>query len=229
MERDDEENKILYFLRNFNSRAHVERDAISDIEQYMANNFNSRAHVERDAIGEEFKAIPQEISTHALTWSATSFYIYSKTMERISTHALTWSATLEESHSKSLSKNFNSRAHVERDTESNTEAQKGEAFQLTRSRGARPVKQTTTKTRKDFNSRAHVERDPTAEQMRAKELDISTHALTWSATHDICQLDSVRIFQLTRSRGARLLETITNTDVSEISTHALTWSATMKR
>ena len=59
--------------------------------------------------------------------------------------------------------------------------------------------------------------------------DISTHALTWSATHDICQLDSVRIFQLTRSRGARLLETITNTDVSEISTHALTWSATMKR
>ena len=78
------------------------------------------------------------ISTHALTWSATSFYIYSKTMERISTHALTWSATLFNAPEGRLFFDFNSRAHVERDAKSD---------------------KITPYSWRNFNSRAHVERD----------------------------------------------------------------------
>ena len=54
--------------------------------------FNSRAHVERDAEGAPI-AVRQCISTHALTWSATS----------INGISIIW---IED---------FNSRAHVERD------------------------------------------------------------------------------------------------------------------
>ena len=40
----------MYFERvqNFNSRAHVERDAHELAGKAAADNFNSRAHVERD-------------------------------------------------------------------------------------------------------------------------------------------------------------------------------------
>ena len=55
---------------NFNSRAHVERDASDSTAEVSIENFNSRAHVERD------RNVPNvhghfAISTHALTWSAT--------------------------------------------------------------------------------------------------------------------------------------------------------------
>ena len=101
------------------------------------------------------------ISTHALTWSATGFNRLMKYKAvGISTHALTWSATDRQAPQGRTQRNFNSRAHVERDnsimqvdvrtiisthalTWSATcrfELQQisREKFQLTRSRGARP-------------------------------------------------------------------------------------------
>ena len=122
--------------------------------------FNSRAHVERDAQREAIRSEVTAISTHALTWSATrpksrnlkrNLFQLTRSRgarpeldepgtpaDRISTHALTWSATgprnyiilnLEIStHALTWSAtwynklgyniidyNFNSRAHVERD------------------------------------------------------------------------------------------------------------------
>ena len=101
-------------LRDFNSRAHVERDQYSTGGRSKVLHFNSRAHVERDLEAGIFNA-DTKISTHALTWSATGISVYSSAatfdfnsrahVERdlqlahwccnrqISTHALTWSAT----------------------------------------------------------------------------------------------------------------------------------------
>ena len=56
------------------------------------DNFNSRTHVECD-IGQKIELIFREISTHALTWSATCPLSSWSACDTISTHALTWSAT----------------------------------------------------------------------------------------------------------------------------------------
>ena len=56
-----------------------------------------------------------KISTHALTWSATLEALLIHDEGDISTHALTWSATRNTLKILKCSKNFNSRAHVERD------------------------------------------------------------------------------------------------------------------
>ena len=58
-------------LRYFNSRAHVERDSLSNISSQRHSYFNSRAHVERDTTGKDINFMIIQISTHALTWSAT--------------------------------------------------------------------------------------------------------------------------------------------------------------
>ncbi len=57
-------------LKNFNSRAHVERDPLFYFDFSRRYHFNSRAHVERD-MEINTTLTPREISTHALTWSAT--------------------------------------------------------------------------------------------------------------------------------------------------------------
>ena len=165
------------------------------------------------------------ISTHALTWSATTVLFrrwtkvkFQLTHSRgvrlearlcprnaleISTHALTWSAT----------------AHL---------LEKGHA-------------------KRDFNSRTHVECDLIL-QNSSRTHRISTHALTWSATPCIRHRDVMGVFQLTHSRGVRQggfdnavnyvnFNSRTHVECDEcvehhqrccfISTHALTWSATM--
>ena len=108
-------------------------------------------------------------------------YKSSQALEYISTHALTWSATTLALKYNPLS-NFNSRAHVERDViivmalvnlidfNSRAHVERDlkcsgdkprikEQFQLTRSRGARPISVNIFKASSYFNSRAHVERD----------------------------------------------------------------------
>ena len=167
--------------QNFNSRAHVERDWQRRAGTEGRLNFNSRAHVERDD-PDPFLEKACEISTHALTWSAT----YNRYRQRvggrnfnsrahverdkrgvsdvrrayISTHALTWSAT----HCQRRA-DHNERISTHALTWSATVAvcrgvRLGISFQLTRSRGARQTKQALDKLTKV----------------------ISTHALTWSAT-----------------------------------------------
>ena len=54
--------------------------------------FNSRAHVERDLLF-LYAVTKISISTHALTWSATTAQNIVTKVYAISTHALTWSAT----------------------------------------------------------------------------------------------------------------------------------------
>ena len=188
----------------FNSRAHVERDKafFSPLRYAKISThaltwsatrnshrrcgairyFNSRAHVERDP-----RHLP--LSTTRLIFQLTRSRGARRHMlgdlvslKQISTHALTWSATPRTRCEFSLPRHFNSRAHVERDTEDKTKKRRI----------------------LNFNSRAHVERDRQtvnlavpivsfqltrsrgARQTAAKPYQtprsISTHALTWSAT-----------------------------------------------
>ena len=120
-------------------------DGPFEIVSYWEN-FNSRAHVERDRQRAYYRRLHGSISTHALTWSATYDFQILEKIKEISTHALTWSATMPRSV-YSVGKL---------------------AFQLTRSRGARPEDTTDGSTDvDDFNSRAHVERDRRTRQRNA--------------------------------------------------------------
>ena len=56
------------------------------------------------------------ISTHTLTWSVTPFVGVSKQKSSISTHTLTWSVTTCSCLLGASEEDFNSHAHVERDT-----------------------------------------------------------------------------------------------------------------
>ena len=71
MERDILLLSVLFstFL-NFNSHAHVERDADTSLKRVKYCYFNSHAHVERDFIN-FVTQLTFEISTHTLTWSVT--------------------------------------------------------------------------------------------------------------------------------------------------------------
>ena len=76
--------------------------------------------------------------------------------------------------------NFNSHAHVERDEKKSPPPQSDE----------------------DFNSHAHVERDAAHNLYTCGTDRISTHTLTWSVTSLMPLLNGTAGFQLTRSRGA---------------------------
>ena len=80
------------WLVNFNSHAHVERDALCITGKPNISNFNSHAHVERDVQQKPTTQHPQ-ISTHTLTWSVTVCAAVRTAFEFISTHTLTWSVT----------------------------------------------------------------------------------------------------------------------------------------
>ena len=100
--------------------------------------------------------------------------------------------------------NFNSHAHVERDTFCKRFNKWAIEFQLTRSRGAWHTTGAGTAIVFNFNSHAHVVRD-------------------------FCIIDKTIWFvkfQLTRSRGAWLTICKYCWGLSTISTHTLTWSVT---
>ena len=93
MERDQIADDCNFPAVNFNSHAHVERDAKTAMTIRMIFNFNSHAHVERD----EWTVITcfgLRISTHTLTWSVTNAMQRHTALTTISTHTLTWSVTL---------------------------------------------------------------------------------------------------------------------------------------
>ena len=64
---------FVKFFTNFNSHAHVERDAIRNWKNQGVHHFNSHAHVERDA-NPRVTSIYNPISTHTLTWSVTIYH-----------------------------------------------------------------------------------------------------------------------------------------------------------
>ena len=77
-------------------------------------NFNSHAHVERDAYS-FYRSAAWKISTHTLTWSVTPASCLKGSQSSISTHTLTWSVTDKTYRNTKSPHNFNSHAHVERD------------------------------------------------------------------------------------------------------------------
>ena len=144
---------------NFNSRTHVECDVCAKSKDLPRINFNSRTHVECDMRG-MLSEPSMVISTHALTWSATSqtaIAVISGLFQL--THSRGVRLLLYRSSSKS-SHNFNSRTHVECDRIPAFVQRIEQQFQLTHSRGVRRI----------------------LIQSDALSLLISTHALTWSAT-----------------------------------------------
>ena len=142
------------------------------------------------------------ISTHALTWSATCAEMMLKRGLGISTHALTWSATLfcplsrdrfqfqltrsrgarrvYNAYRRRQQYNFNSRAHVERDSSGGN---------YTDSAGISTHALMWSATRPSLRA--------------VTECRISTHALMWSATCAVRPHHRLTLFQLTRSCGAR--------------------------
>ena len=70
----------------------MERDGGEIQLRDQDGNFNSHAHVERDA-GKNQEPHISAISTHTLTWSVTYKILGSYVKKDISTHTLTWSVT----------------------------------------------------------------------------------------------------------------------------------------
>ena len=97
---------------------------------------------------------------------------------------------------------FNSHAHVERDT---NEQLKAEILRHFNSHAHVERDETSSfydGENKNFNSHAHVERD-VKDSIYSGKLFISTHTLTWSVTLSASKVrKSSYTFQLTRSRGA---------------------------
>ena len=143
------------------------------------------------------------ISTHALTWSATSIQRAAGRRSCISTHALTWSATWKLAFLMPIQRFQLTRSRGARPTSKYLRNAVTIAFQLTRSRGARRKDNTAlcfTETFQLTRSRgARLVSVCTAARLRL----ISTHALTWSATCSLLTGAAIAKFQLTRSRGAR--------------------------
>ena len=142
--------------------------------------FNSRAHVERDPGCLAYRRM-LAISTHALTWSATSTVKRVIKAWLISTHALTWSATGFRIGETFAITNFNSRAHVERDTR----------------------RLDSLASHAHFNSRAHVERDFCGNVSRGVHPHFNSRAHVERDAFSPCKCNAFVPFQLTRSRGAR--------------------------
>ena len=93
-------------------------------------------------------------------------------------------------------------------------------FQLTRSRGAwHREYQEKRIDRNNFNSHAHVERDFFI-LLACKPFCISTHTLTWSVTDLPPRKIRLRLFQLTRSRGAWRHERKKRHDTRYFNSHA---------
>ena len=201
VECDDWDWWVKSSPQHFNSRTHVECDFQSDVCYKLGIDFNSRTHVECDqyhqmknvdmifqlthsrgvrlASVQDFKnhfsfqlthsrgvrhnsllasSVFRTISTHALTWSATFNTVEPKIYLFISTHALTWSAT---------------RYVVLLDTIYQ--------FQLTHSRGVRPMIFWVSETISAFQlTHSRGVRHPFRKIPFLYQ--ISTHALTWSAT-----------------------------------------------
>ena len=65
MERDFFLGQDFQFWFDFNSHAHVERDAPDVQSKFYDSNFNSHAHVERDAEVAENTYIHMDFNSHA--------------------------------------------------------------------------------------------------------------------------------------------------------------------
>ena len=164
-----------------------------------------------------------KISTHTLTWSVTSAIRGRVRCKTISTHTLTWSVTMFTGLYARQIYDFNSHAHVERDSIFPKDAQTTFIsthtltwsvtrhwpqamhlwiFQLTRSRGAWLQRRNFKIFVCYFNSHAHVERDGKANLWTTAKCDFNSHAHVERDAPIRRRNMRDFLFQLTRSRGA---------------------------
>ena len=192
----------MSFISNFNSHAHVERDAIKI--NTCTDYFTFQLTRSRGAwpSGISHLTFCNAISTHTLTWSVTLKRVkycwalkFQLTRSRGAWRELLYVAT-------SPLSNFNSHAHVERDVYIPIRWLILLEFQLTRSRGAWLSNLYIILCLRHFNSHAHVERDQRCTPLRACLLYFNSHAhVERDLRADNMNLSSYW-FQLTRSRGA---------------------------
>ena len=100
---------------NFNSHAHVERDTeiLVDFSKEWISTHTLTWSVTIADITWFFIPV---ISTHTLTWSVTHKIVTIYRSSVISTHTLTWSVTENDDDIGGMWQDFNSHAHVERDS-----------------------------------------------------------------------------------------------------------------
>ena len=128
-----------------------------------------------------------DISTHALTWSATLLYEIEQQQRKISTHALTWSATWVDRYIRAMLTDFNSRTHVECDGFEFVQCTI-KKFQLTHSRGVRHRIDYNGTAFVHFNSRTHVECDTNIAEPGDTPRDFN------SRTHVECDTRFFRVY-----------------------------------
>ena len=145
------------------------------------DNFNSHAHVERD-LNSPLYHFTTLISTHTLTWSVT---------RKILKTLLIWAFQLTRS-----------RGAWQYGT---SEYPVSFTFQLTRSRGAWLWWLLETFRHQHFNSHAHVERDVLSIHIWLCFLYFNSHAHVERDRSRSRNERKMKIFQLTRSRGAWLM------------------------
>ena len=98
-------------------------------------------------------------------------------------------------------RNFNSHAHVERDTFHFVFVLNFQISTHTLTWSVTRDACMVCNANPNFNSHAHVERDYFTD-IDFKDFEISTHTLTWSVTLINVHRNKIVQFQLTRSRGA---------------------------
>ena len=196
----------------------------STVISYCNSNFNSHAHVERDPPMQRIVWMIT-ISTHTLTWSVTFDTLEEATKAAKFQLTRSRGAWLTVEFSITSLSNFNSHAHVERDS--------------ARFSPFVPVLKISTHTL--TWSVTHSCKDTLS------TFSISTHTLTWSVTLDTLEKSAKTEFQLTRSRGAWRYQhkgikypsyfnshahverdniLLFPAHTLHISTHTLTWSVT---
>ena len=163
----------------FNSRARVGRDRGLRPSCTCSPCFNSRARVGRDPRRTPPTRRRSRFNSRARVGRDKEVRAM-EYIEQVSIHAPAWGATRTRST-----------------------ASRGETFQFTRPRGARPVSPPRPRGRCSFNSRARVGRDTTRRISGDRAL-----------------------FQFTRPRGARPDKDEAFTALSEVSIHAPAWGAT---
>ena len=166
---------------NFNSRAHVERDRNVAVSAAETADFNSRAHVERDVAHRKAEKRRFNFNSRAHV-ERDKMVTASSLWFNISTHALTWSATLLSCAALRHRAFQLTRSRGARLAPRALPSQFGSVFQLTRSRGARPCSSSMITPCELFQlTRSRGARRDSLSLCRENQ-KISTHALTWSAT-----------------------------------------------
>ena len=125
---------------------------------------------------------------------------------------------------RTLTRCFNPRAHVGRDTNLFLFGDIRQSFNPRAHVGRDPVIGSTRLVLTCFNPRAHVGRDNTLNFVIMSK-KVSIHAPTWDATPRKFVIISNLLFQSTRPRGTRRYKSQTDY-LTKVSIHAPTWDAT---